>query len=421
MLSYLAIFAAAAVATFLATPLVRWLSLHLGWIDRPSDRKVHPKPTPTVGGLAIYLGVLAGLLVGRVLPFLSGLYESSSDLDAAVVGATAVVLLGVVDDTRGVSAIGKLAGQVLVAGVLVLIGVQLLFFPFPGQGVLSLSPDLAVPITVLWIVALMNAVNLIDGLDGLAAGMVAIAAIAFFAYMFRGPDGAIDASTAALLSAVVAGSALGFLPWNFHPAKIFMGDSGALLLGTMMAIATVSGVGRQLEGPSGGDLAVIAIPVAVPLLVLAVPLLDVVLAIRRRMRRKIGIAHADKEHIHHRLMDIGHSHRQAVLLMYLWSALISLCALAVAFVDGRVLVAAIVTVAVFIATVLPRLIRDRTPHGSDREASDGNGSAPVPTASPRSGGAHRAGRPARRRAPGRAPAARGDRDGPPEPRPADHV
>jgi UDP-GlcNAc:undecaprenyl-phosphate GlcNAc-1-phosphate transferase len=383
---YLLIFATSAAVTFLTTPLVRRLSSRFGWIDRPSDRKVHPKPTPTAGGIAMYVGVLVGLLVGRVVPYLSDLYETSSELDAAILASTAVVVLGIVDDTRGVSAIGKLAGQVLVAGLVVLSGVQLLYFYFPGQGVLSLSPDLAVPLTVLWIVALMNAVNLVDGLDGLAAGMVAIAATAFFAYMVRTPGGAeIEASVAALLAAVVAGVTLGFLPWNFYPAKIFMGDSGSLLLGLLLAISTISGVGRTLEGPSGGDLAVIAIPVIVPLLVLAVPLLDVVLAIVRRMRRGIGIAHADKEHIHHRLMDIGHSHRQAVLLMYVWSALIAICALVVAFVDGRLVVAGIVAVAVLVATVLPRLIRDRTPHGSDASMGEDR----VPAAAPSSGSAER--------------------------------
>jgi UDP-GlcNAc:undecaprenyl-phosphate GlcNAc-1-phosphate transferase len=364
---YLFVFVVTAAVTFLTTPLVRRLSFRLGWIDHPSDRKVHPAPTPTAGGLAIYLGVAAGMLFGRFVPFLSGLYEASSELDAAMVAATVTVALGVVDDVRGVTALGKLAGQVLVAGLLVLLGLQLLYFYFPGAGVVSPSPDLAVPLTVLWIVALMNAVNLIDGLDGLAAGMVAIAAIAFFAY-FRTPDGATQASVAALTSTIVAGAAIGFLPWNFYPAKIFMGDSGSLLLGVLMAVATISGVGQNLEGPSGGDLAAIAIPIAVPLLVLAVPLLDVVLAIVRRMRKGIGIAHADKEHIHHRLMDIGHTHRQAVLLMYLWSALISGCALVVAFVDGRTLVFAILATAVLVAAVLPRLIRDRAPRGSDAES-----------------------------------------------------
>lgn len=393
MRPYLLVFVTSAAVTFLATPMVRRLSMRLGWIDHPSDRKVHPRPTPTAGGIAMYLGVVVGLLVARVVPFLSNLFETSSELDAAIVASTAVVVLGIVDDTRGVSAIGKLAGQVLVAGLIVLLGVQLLYFYFPGQGVLSLSPDLAVPLTVLWIVALMNAVNLVDGLDGLAAGMVAIAAVAFFAYMVRTPGGGeVQASVAALLAAVVAGVTLGFLPWNFHPAKIFMGDSGSLLLGLLLAVSTISGVGRNLQGPSGGDLAVIAIPVVVPLLVLAVPLLDVILAILRRMRRGIGIAHADKEHIHHRLMDIGHSHRQAVLLMYMWSALISFCALVVAFVDGRAIVAGVIAVAVLVATVLPRLIRDPTPRGSDRAPAEAF-SEPSPARDPqvRRSGRHRRG------------------------------
>jgi UDP-GlcNAc:undecaprenyl-phosphate/decaprenyl-phosphate GlcNAc-1-phosphate transferase len=375
---YLLVFAASAGVTFAITPLVRRLSLRLGWIDQPSDRKVHPNPTPTAGGIAMYVGVGAGLLAARLIPFLSGLHETSSELDAAFVAATVVVVLGVIDDTRGVTALGKLAGQLLAAGLVVLLGVQLLYFYFPGAGVVSPPPDIAVPLTVLWIVALMNAVNLVDGLDGLAAGMVAIAAIAFFAY-FRTPDGTEQASVAALMSTIVAGVAIGFLPWNFHPAKIFMGDSGSLMLGLLMAVATISGVGQNLEGPSGGDLAVIAIPILIPLLVLAVPLLDVVLAIVRRMRKGIGIGHADKEHIHHRLMDIGHSHRQAVLLMYLWGALIAAAALVVAYVDGRTLVAVILAAAVLIATILPRLVRDKTPRGSDLPV------APVSVSGPRIG------------------------------------
>jgi len=361
---YLLVFAASAGVSFVTTPLVRLLALRLSWIDQPSDRKVHPIPTPTVGGLAIFAGVAAGLGVSRLIPFLADLHATTSDPETALLAGLVIVVVGLVDDTRGLSALGKLAGQVLAAGVLVLLGVQLLYFYFPGQGILVLSPDLAVPLTVLWTVGMVNAVNLVDGLDGLAAGMVAIGAIAFFLYMYRTPGGGVDPSTAALLSAVVAGAALGFLPWNFHPARIFMGDTGAGLLGLMMAVATISGVGRN-EGPSGGDFAAVAIPIAVPLIVLAVPLLDVLLAIIRRMRRGLGIHHADKEHIHHRLLDIGHSHRQAVLLMYLWSALISGCALAVAFINGRLLVSAIVVVAVLVAAVLPRLVRDRAPRGSD--------------------------------------------------------
>jgi UDP-GlcNAc:undecaprenyl-phosphate GlcNAc-1-phosphate transferase len=386
--SYLLVFAVTAIVTFAITPLVRSLSLRVGWIDRPSDRKVHPKPTPTAGGIAIWIGLFAGLIAARFVPFLRDLFDTGSDLDAVAIAGTAIVVLGVVDDTRGVSAIGKLAGQVLVAGMLVLLGVQFIWFYFPGQGVLSLSPDVAVPLTIIWVVVMVNAVNLIDGLDGLAAGIVAIAAIAFFAYIVwtPPPDRDVEASAAALLAVIAAGAAIGFLPWNFHPAKIFMGDSGALLLGLVLAVATISGAVRNLNAPldeRSGAFAAIAVPITLPLLVLSIALLDVVLAIVRRMRRGIGIGHADKEHIHHRLMDIGHTHRQAVLLMYLWSALISGSALVVAFIDGTLLVGGIVGAAVIVAAVLPRLIRDRSPRGSDRPAIDGNGAgAPATTAPP---------------------------------------
>ncbi len=403
--SYLLVFAITAIVTFAVTPLVRALSSRLGWIDRPSDRKVHPKPTPTAGGIGIWIGLSAGLIASRFVPFLRHLFDTGSDLDAVALAGTAIVVLGVIDDTRGVSALGKLAGQVLIAGVLVLIGVQFIWFYFPGQGLLSLSPDIAVPLTIIWVVLMVNAVNLIDGLDGLAAGIVAIAAIAFFTYIAwpeGNPAGNVEASAAALLAVIAAGAAIGFLPWNFYPAKIFMGDSGALLLGLVLAVATISGAVRNLNGPpdeTSGALAAIVIPITLPLLVLSIALLDVVLAIIRRMRRGIGIGHADKEHIHHRLMDIGHTHRQAVLLMYLWSALISGSALVVAFIDGTLLVGAIVGAAVIVAAVLPKLIRDRSPRGSDRPV-DGNG-AGTPVSAVAARADRTPPRPARRdRAPG---------------------
>lgn len=401
--SYLLVFAITAIVTFAVTPLVRALSSRLGWIDRPSDRKVHPKPTPTAGGIGIWIGLSAGLIASRFVPFLRDLFDTGSDLDAVAIAGAAIVVLGVIDDTRGVSALGKLAGQVLIAGVLVLIGVQFIWFYFPGQGLLSLSPDIAVPLTIIWVLLMVNAVNLIDGLDGLAAGIVAIAAIAFFAYIAWSPQGdAIEASSAALLAVIAAGAAIGFLPWNFYPAKIFMGDSGALLLGLVLAVATISGAVRNLNGPpdeTSGALAAIVIPITLPLLVLSIALLDVLLAIIRRMRRGIGIGHADKEHIHHRLMDIGHTHRQAVLLMYLWSALISGSALVVAFIDGTLLVGAIVGAAVIVAAVLPKLIRDRSPRGSDRPV-DGNG-AGTPVSAVATRADRTPPRPARRdRAPG---------------------
>lgn len=359
MIAYLVVFLAAAVTTFLATPVVRRLALRWGAIDQPSDRKVHPVAAPTMGGLAMFAGVLVALGVSRYLPFFGEMNHGSAEPLAALVTCTLMVGLGVIDDKRGTSALAKLTAQIFIGGVLVLVGVQVVYFWLPGTGIglVNVSPDLAVPLTIAWVVAVCNAVNLMDGLDGLAAGMMGIASIAFFVYTVRSPGTFQQASSAALLSAIAAGVCVGFLPWNFHPAKIFMGDTGAMLLGMLIAIATISGAARNGVPPSGGDLSVLAIPILTPLLVLFVPFLDVVLAIIRRGRRGQGIGHADKEHLHHRLMDIGHSHRQAVLLMYLWTGLIAVSGLAVGFINGRAIVGFVMIAAVtlFLVTALPRL------------------------------------------------------------------
>jgi UDP-GlcNAc:undecaprenyl-phosphate GlcNAc-1-phosphate transferase len=358
---YLIILLVAAGATFVLTPLVRRLSLRLGVIDYPSDRKVHPEPTPTMGGLAMWGGFLAAMIVSRFLPAFESMNLSAAEPIAAVVTCTLMAGLGVIDDRRGTSALAKLTAQIFIAGILVLLGVQLAYFVLPGAGTAVLGADDAVPLTILWVIAAVNAINLVDGLDGLAAGMVAIAAAAFFVYMILGGDTSDTGTVAALLSVVAVGICVGFLPWNFHPAKIFMGDTGAMLLGMILAIATIAGVGLNPFPPTGGDVAVIALPLLVPLLVLGIPFLDVVLAVVRRMRRGLGIAHADKEHIHHQLMLIGHGHRQAVLLMYLWSALLAGSALAIGWVDGRVAVAATLVCALilFLITALPRLLGAR--------------------------------------------------------------
>ena len=378
MVAYLIVFVACAATTFLATPVVRRVVVRFGAIDEPSDRKVHPVATPTMGGLAMYLGVVVGLAVSYLLPFFSAVHAASPEPSAVLVTCTLMVALGAVDDLRGIMALTKFTGQVFVAGILILMGVQLIYVWLPALGIVSLlGSDLGVLLTILWVVAFVNAVNLVDGLDGLAAGMVAIAAGAFFVYMVRSPSLFGDASEAALLAAVTAGVCVGFLPWNFHPAKIFMGDSGSMMLGLLLAISTISGVGRNPYPPSAGDFAAIAIPLLVPLLVLFIPFLDVLLAIVRRVWRRQGIGVADKEHIHHRLLDIGHSHRQAVLVMYLWSLLISGSALAIGLIDGRfaaglVLVGAIV---LFLITALPRLTERRR---NGDEPPDGEGRAVAP-------------------------------------------
>ena len=365
MIAYLVVFLVSAATTFVLTPVVRKLAIRFGVIDEPNDRKVHPTPRPTMGGLAMYGGMLAGLGLSHFLPFFSDMNQGSPDPLAAFVTCTLIVILGAVDDRRGIMALTKFTGQVFVVGVLILLGVQLayLYIPLgPNAGnIVDLGQDTSVLLTLLWTLTVINAVNLLDGLDGLAAGMIAIAASVFFITVIRTPSVYGDASSAALLSVITAGICVGFLPWNFYPAKIFMGDSGAMLLGMLLSIATISGVGRNPFPPSGGDWAGVFGAVVVPLLILLIPFLDIALAIIRRTWRRQGLGQADKEHIHHRLMEIGHTHRQAVLLMYLWSLLISGSALAIGLIDGRLAVGAILVAAtlLFLFTALPRLERGR--------------------------------------------------------------
>ena len=377
MRAYLAVFLTATVVTFVVTPLVRRFVISVGVIDQPSDRRVHPEPKPTMGGLAMYVGFLAALGVSRFLPFFSGVNAASPEPVAALVGCTLMVGLGAIDDTREITALSKLTAQIFIAGVIVLLGVQFAYSWLPGQGIVVLSGDLPAILTIVWVVAVANAVNLVDGLDGLAAGMVAIAASVFFIYMVRSPSLFGDASQAALLAAITSGICVGFLPWNFYPAKIFMGDSGSMLLGMLLAISTIAGVGRNLFPPAAGDLAVIGGTAVVPLLVLAIPFLDVLLAVIRRTRRGVGIGVADKEHLHHRLVDIGHGHREAVLLMYLWSALISGCVLAIGLINGRLVVGLIMLGAavLFAVTAFPRLATRA--HNGNGGPTERSGSADV--------------------------------------------
>jgi len=362
MHTYLGVFLITAGVTFVATPLVRRLAIRVKAIDYPSDRKVHTRPIPMLGGLAMLLGILVGMGVAWLTPALRPAFRFSSELQGALLAAVAACALGVIDDLRNLSAPAKVAGQVLAASLLVLNGVELLFFwvPVPGQGVVSLGSDLALPLTILWVLILVNAVNLIDGLDGLAAGIVAIAALAFFVYAYRVPPvtGSATLQAAPILCAVVAGASLGFLPWNFPPARIIMGDTGSMLLGMLLAAATISAIGRTLQ-PTGHDVAAFSIPLLIPVLVLAVPLLDVVLAIVRRLAHHRPVFAPDKDHIHHQLQQIGHSERQAVLLMYLWSAVLAGSALGLTYVSSRGVAAATVGFAVLVVagTLVPRLLR----------------------------------------------------------------
>src|ERR687892_966517 len=241
---YLVIGLVAAVVAFVCTPVARWVSVKIGAIDHPSDRKVHSAPTPTLGGTAIFLGMaVAGVAAANMAEFRSLFSQTSEPLGIAA-AAVVIFVLGFVDDLHDLPAPVKLAGQIFASGIVFLAGVKVRFILLPGQGFVSVSDDVSVLITVAWLVATINAVNLVDGLDGLAAGIVAIAASAFFVYSFDFDQRGFYAGvpTAPLVAITIVGSALGFLRHNFHPARIFMGDSGSMLLGFVLGATTVAGI-----------------------------------------------------------------------------------------------------------------------------------------------------------------------------------
>jgi UDP-GlcNAc:undecaprenyl-phosphate/decaprenyl-phosphate GlcNAc-1-phosphate transferase len=334
MLAHLLVAATAALVTGLATPLVGWYARRIGALDRPSDpRKVHGGEVPTLGGLAMLVGLLAALGVAALLPGFRDLFATTSEPVALLLGAVVIVAVGVADDLFGLPATVKLAGQLLAALAVVVFGIQLVHFWVPGLQVLALSSDLGMVLTVVALVAMINAVNLIDGLDGLAAGVVGIAAVAFFVFTVRSTSsGLVDSipTSAPLIAATLAGLCVGFLVHNTHPARIFMGDTGSMLLGLLLGAAGVSYVGRT-TAPSYVDFYG-SVPLFIPALVLAVPFLDTAFAITRRLIRRQPITAADRGHLHHLLLAFGHSHRRAVLVLYYWSALLAVASVGPAFV-----------------------------------------------------------------------------------------
>ena len=363
MTAYLFVGLIAAVVAFVATPFVCRLATNIGAIDHPNDRKVHANPTPTLGGLAILLGIIVAGGVASFMPEFDRVFVQSAQ--PLGIGAAALVIftLGVYDDFRPLTAAPKLAGQVFAAGLLFLAGVKMQYVLLPSS-VLVLGDDLSVLVTIIWIVVMINAVNLIDGLDGLAAGIVAIAAASFFVYsynLYEIDHLTLDIAAAPLLAIVVVGAALGFLRHNFHPARIFMGDSGSMLLGLVLGATTLVGVGKAPTNfsPDAANVLLAYSPLWIPALVVAIPILDAVLAVVRRVRGRRNVFHADKEHLHHRLMDLGHGHKQAVVVMYVWSALAAGAGLAFTFLDRSLWVYAlpVAIAAIVLYTLFPMLTK----------------------------------------------------------------
>ncbi len=324
LVSYGLVAGVAAFVTWVLTPAVWRLAIRWGAVVKPDARRVHKRPTPTLGGIAMLAGFLAAMAVASQLPDLKPVFENSSEPLGLIVAAVLILAVGVLDDIREVSAPAKVAGQVLAGSALAMFGVTMFYFRIPFADFVVLSPDLSFLLTVLWVVGTANAVNLIDGLDGLAAGVVAIAGGAFFFYAYRLLDvGLLDATTIAPLAVAIAcGAAIGFLPHNFNPAKVFMGDGGAMLLGLLMAAATISVGGRTADQFSGQTYFFFA-PLVIPFIILGVPFVDTAFAIVRRAVRRVSLSEADKEHLHHRLMRLGHGPRRSVLILWAWSAILS--------------------------------------------------------------------------------------------------
>ena len=308
---YLWAFAAALIVALLVTPAVIFLAKKTGAMDAPNARKVHKKPVPRIGGLAIYAGFMAAMIFVAIKFGLDG--EQTKETVGLVLSGSLIVALGLVDDYKNLPARVKLAGQIFAAIILVLLfDVRIDFVTDPFGDYLYLE-WFAVPVTVFWLVGLTNTVNLIDGLDGLAAG---VAAIASMTIMFVALDQ--NLILVAVMTAALAGAAVGFLKYNFNPADIFMGDTGSMFLGFMLAGISVTGAVKSVA----------TIALIVPIFALGLPILDTTFAIVRRVRGGVPIFKPDKGHLHHRLLSVGFTQRQAVLLMYVISALFGLSAIA---------------------------------------------------------------------------------------------
>jgi UDP-GlcNAc:undecaprenyl-phosphate/decaprenyl-phosphate GlcNAc-1-phosphate transferase len=398
-----------AAVTYLLTPMVRRVAIAGRVMHEARDRDVHVVPIPELGGLAMYGGLAAGLVVaGEMTPLGSVLQDNRTAASLLLAGAL-IVLVGVVDDRWGLGPISKLAGQAAAGGILVWGGAQLSWLPLPHDGMALLTPNQSTALTIFLVVATINAVNMIDGLDGLAAGIVCIAAIAFFAYYYRLAHAynLPEQAGPALASALLAGACLGFLPHNFYPARIFMGDTGSMLLGLLLAYVPISSIASldpaSLSLRPSIDRFPEVLPLLLPATILVIPYADLLLAVVRRTKAGLSPLAPDRKHLHHRLLDIGHSHRSSVLIMYLWAALFSGAIVWLSLARTQLFVFAVTTVAAMLILLLmsmPRLRpwERRRRAGAAAAARPAHQAKPVGAAVPASAGRVAAGPPSAGRA-----------------------
>jgi len=352
--------------TFGVSTLVWRLSKRYRLTPRIRERDVHTRPTPRLGGIAMFVGMAVAMGVAALIPSFDLVFAEPNAIVGLALASLIVVIVGVADDIWDLDWTLKLAAQILAAGVLAWQGIQLYTLPIGGQTIVS--PWISLVATIVAVVLVMNAVNFIDGLDGLVAGVAVIAGGVFFvyAYLLQTQAQTEYFNLATLTTVVLVGACLGFLPLNFHPAKLFMGDSGSMLVGLMMAASTISITGRidsgiaQREDVFSAYFAPAFIPLLLPLAVLAIPLLDFALAVIRRVAAGKSPFSADRKHLHHRLLDMGHTHLGAVLILYMWTFLAAVGVLLFMFVSWYIAVGALVAAAIVcvVLTFLP-LTRSR--------------------------------------------------------------
>ncbi|WP_406006729.1 undecaprenyl/decaprenyl-phosphate alpha-N-acetylglucosaminyl 1-phosphate transferase [Streptomyces sp. NBC_00637] len=379
MREYLLTLCITAAVTYLLTGPVRKFAIVAGAMPEIRARDVHREPTPRLGGIAMFFGLCAGLLVADHLTNLNEVFEKSNEPRALLSGAALIWLIGVLDDKFEIDALIKLGGQMIAAGVMVMQGLTILWLPVPLVGTVALTQWQGTLLTVALVVITINAVNFVDGLDGLAAGMVCIASAAFFMYAYRiwYSYGIEAAAPATLFAAILMGMCIGFLPHNMHPARIFMGDSGSMLIGLVLAAGAISVTGqvdpdimRLFSGSERNavhQMVPVYIPLLMPLTIIAIPAADLILAIVRRTWRGQSPFAADRGHLHHRLLEIGHSHSRAVLIMYFWSALIAFGALtySVNAASMWIVLGVVILSAIGLALLLLPRFRPRTPRWAE--------------------------------------------------------
>jgi UDP-GlcNAc:undecaprenyl-phosphate/decaprenyl-phosphate GlcNAc-1-phosphate transferase len=322
------VLAIAAGATAALTVPARRIAVRVGYVAEPGERSVHEKTIPYGGGAAMFMGFLVAVLAGAAIPAFRAdrIYTDSPEMLGVVLAGGAMFAVGLIDDVRDMSAPAKMAGQILAASILYFTGVTMYQLKIPLAGFFVLTPGIIPLITAAWVIALTNAVNLIDGLDGLAAGVVAIGGGALAVYGIRLVGlGLLPTDNIGPLVAVIAcGICLGFLPFNFNPARIFMGDAGAHFLGLLMAASTMVISGRvPPDVPISGVTYFFFAPLFIPLFILGVPLVDMAFAFIRRTARGRKFDTPDKEHIHHRLLRLGHGPRRSVIILWAWTAILS--------------------------------------------------------------------------------------------------